>query len=1160
MSSAPQIPHLARLRGRLSDDSVRSMSVASTDGGDHPAAAHRGSHGSSYDEKDAPFQHYQHTWQQQQQQQQQQQGYALADAEDAAAGAEAHSHFLRARPYDGPGPSSPLHSSHSAPSLQRSSRAPQQQQEQEEPRQSQGYLPPGQHRRHPLQHQHQHQHQRQQRHHHAQHDDSAEHGDAYIALSMLPDASTGTRWSLYDDGGGGSPLQPLEDWARSVPVLDVVDGDEAFDEGQDEPPRRAHSPQQQQRQHPPYHQRQQHPQNRRPQHQQQHQHHQQHQHQHQQQHHSLQQPYPPQQPQQQRQPPQQQWAELRMGTAEAEALVAQGLDAAAQLAGDATLAHLPALSSRATGADDATDGGAPTEAVFPIAAWLTQMSNQHRQPPAKATVRVPSRAARVICSSTALLAHFERCTNVEVLTRCSEPKQSDANMTELLVRGTRDAVLHASSVLLDMGKALNEHDVQGGGVSATGVSAQKRAASHEPPHDGSHYRGPLRHSNEGSGGGDDDGASEDGRRDRDEDWTDAADVPLQPPPSQSPQPQDEREYERGRAQPQSHVPQQQQQQQQQQKQPEQQLSARHLHQVPAGSRGSTSRRSLSPLSVASQNSAGGTAYASHSPAPRSPLGGAGRWRWPSSTLPEGEAVHETLLEEDAELGTSDAGGPGPYNSRSTSPARRHVLARRRSSSLHAPAPADAAMRTAGGQLQVPPRRHSYDESPTAAHAATAARKAVLARLSRAEEADTAAEANAAAAAAGQGSGGKARQRAHVLVDNSNIFIGAQLNGNVRDLSIRVNIRALCQIVEGALPCVFRGVEGSNSGSGRIWREWSNNGYSVFLAGRRGERSSEATLMQRIQADTQDDVQDILVLVTGDGSESQASSSFTRLATAAATRGWQVHVWSWEQSLSGKFKDLKQRYSDNISILFLDKEKGQITFRAGQSGSGSGGTAAAKDGGGKPEGAGRRPRSKASSDPLPRGGRSRPQPQQGGSFDLGQLGQRQQQLQQQQQQFQQHHQQQVQQQPQFQPQPQPWHQRGQISAAPAQAQRVSLAANPPPPPSSQVIHRYGAPPSLPASSMAALGHPLQQQQQQQQQSSAMHDASTFGRALSLGSGTEYQESTAMGQILWGSAPASAIGSTSMSFAPHTAAPTSSSNPSYPSQAPDLLWAKNADDEW
>jgi hypothetical protein len=79
---------------------------------------------------------------------------------------------------------------------------------------------------------------------------------------------------------------------------------------------------------------------------------------------------------------------------------------------------------------------------------------RHGQPkPTKATIRVPARAVRLLLRSRAVLEQFQQSTQVTFVTCCSETHPSDG-VAEVLVRGSRDAVQHATATLEHLGKVM----------------------------------------------------------------------------------------------------------------------------------------------------------------------------------------------------------------------------------------------------------------------------------------------------------------------------------------------------------------------------------------------------------------------------------------------------------------------------------------------------------------------------------------------------------------------------------------------------------------------------------------------------------------------------------------------------------------------------------
>eukprot|EP00049_Salpingoeca_infusionum_P016333 m.332520 g.332520 ORF g.332520 m.332520 type:complete len:518 (-) comp16060_c2_seq1:180-1733(-) len=173
-----------------------------------------------------------------------------------------------------------------------------------------------------------------------------------------------------------------------------------------------------------------------------------------------------------------------------------------------------------------------------------------------------------------------------------------------------------------------------------------------------------------------------------------------------------------------------------------------------------------------------------------------------------------------------------------------------------------------------------------------------------------------------------QRQAYVFVDNSNIFVGAQLDRNVRDLSVRVNIRAMADIIEEGLPCAYRAVSGTSPSSGRIWHEWENNNYNTFIdRGNGGDAEIRSAISEQLEKGGRGQ---ILVLATGDGNDAPGTlESYPTLTERALENEWEVRIWSWQQSLSRKFKELKAKYGERLQLLFLDSFKDKITFKAGQ---------------------------------------------------------------------------------------------------------------------------------------------------------------------------------------------------------------------------------------
>lgn len=72
----------------------------------------------------------------------------------------------------------------------------------------------------------------------------------------------------------------------------------------------------------------------------------------------------------------------------------------------------------------------------------------------------------------------------------------------------------------------------------------------------------------------------------------------------------------------------------------------------------------------------------------------------------------------------------------------------------------------------------------------------------------------------------------------------------------------------------------------------------------------------------------LVLVTGDGRDTEFGNSFTRQAERALNHGWDIEVWSWHHCLSGRFARLASPTGRRVQIHELNQYYRSITFIQG----------------------------------------------------------------------------------------------------------------------------------------------------------------------------------------------------------------------------------------
>lgn len=181
----------------------------------------------------------------------------------------------------------------------------------------------------------------------------------------------------------------------------------------------------------------------------------------------------------------------------------------------------------------------------------------------------------------------------------------------------------------------------------------------------------------------------------------------------------------------------------------------------------------------------------------------------------------------------------------------------------------------------------------------------------------------------------------VVVDNSNIFIGAQecaslLNPKERRRNIRVKIQQLVKVFERGRTLCFAFVQGSSPPTTeQVWEVYRRLGYCVDLEDRRGkdEQRVDEGLHLHIYKALCELSPRKLVIASGDGNKgkSEGATSFPGCAQAALEKGWLVEVHSWQHSLSTEWLKLSRKYPVLLTIHYLDRYINHITFVDGKHG-------------------------------------------------------------------------------------------------------------------------------------------------------------------------------------------------------------------------------------
>ncbi|MBC3465037.1 NYN domain-containing protein [Pseudomonas sp. RW10S2] len=181
--------------------------------------------------------------------------------------------------------------------------------------------------------------------------------------------------------------------------------------------------------------------------------------------------------------------------------------------------------------------------------------------------------------------------------------------------------------------------------------------------------------------------------------------------------------------------------------------------------------------------------------------------------------------------------------------------------------------------------------------------------------------------------------AHIFIDNSNVFGGAQRAaeklepGSVRK-SVRIYYRNLFKLIEDGFKPVTKILAGSlPPGNEPLWEYSRAQGYNTDLLhrvdrddGRLAEQGVDEIVHLKIANVLLDfEAPQVLVLVTGDGNESDFGTSFLKQVERALKRGWEVHVWSWQDQQSGKYARLAEATTGKLVVHQFDPFYKALTF-------------------------------------------------------------------------------------------------------------------------------------------------------------------------------------------------------------------------------------------
>lgn len=183
---------------------------------------------------------------------------------------------------------------------------------------------------------------------------------------------------------------------------------------------------------------------------------------------------------------------------------------------------------------------------------------------------------------------------------------------------------------------------------------------------------------------------------------------------------------------------------------------------------------------------------------------------------------------------------------------------------------------------------------------------------------------------------------YVYVDYSNIAIQAQIvvpgsslfppktPAGTRDLSIALNIPALCNVLEAGRPRIYGEAVGSMNEPNAL--EWRGSGYDATrtLMDKSGNADEilHAHMLQTILEASLINKRYVLVLATGDGNinKGRTKSTFPRVVAQALAMGWFVEVACWSNSASKVYTAFQGMFPSRFKLRHLDEVHAKVCKR------------------------------------------------------------------------------------------------------------------------------------------------------------------------------------------------------------------------------------------
>ena len=179
---------------------------------------------------------------------------------------------------------------------------------------------------------------------------------------------------------------------------------------------------------------------------------------------------------------------------------------------------------------------------------------------------------------------------------------------------------------------------------------------------------------------------------------------------------------------------------------------------------------------------------------------------------------------------------------------------------------------------------------------------------------------------------------HIFIDNANIFnflrsVKNRLEPDVPAVAMRLHLDHLFDLVENGEHVATRAFGGSDRTAEAVWDKARDRGYDTYFLQRvtsenrrTADQSADAIMHLLIANAILDfDALQTLVIVSGDGEDSDFGMSFVSQAERALRHGWHVEIWSWSDGMTARYDHLVEDYPGRIEKRLLDPHYYAISF-------------------------------------------------------------------------------------------------------------------------------------------------------------------------------------------------------------------------------------------